>query len=242
MNKKTEKILSKIRKMLAMAERTEGNEAEAANAARMAEALMRKHNLTIVDMTPEQAKSDVLKDLYKEMKWTAGKCPVWVNVLAIATADCYDSFCVFTKAESNDDWVAKAQQHISFVGNELDVAVTMEMFVYLYKTVNRLTDEHFKVYPAPKGKARSEKMGYRTGMARRLREKLGELQREKEAELQEATKTGTGLVVVKKDAIAAFLGHGTEYGRTNRQTNNSSASYRAGYAKGGSVSLNKQLN
>ena len=45
-NKKTNKLLAKIANMLEMAARTEGNEAEAANAARMAENLMRKHNLT----------------------------------------------------------------------------------------------------------------------------------------------------------------------------------------------------
>lgn len=98
MDKKTEKLLTKIRNMLEMAKRTEGNEEEAAVAARMVEKLMCKHNLSIADITPEQAKSEIGKDLYSKMKWTAGKTPVWVNRLAINIAKTYDTFCCFTQA------------------------------------------------------------------------------------------------------------------------------------------------
>lgn len=241
--KKTAKILNKIRNMLEMAARAEGNEEEAATAARMAENLMRKHNLSMVDITPEEAKNNVQKDAFKKMKWTTGKCPVWVNRLAVSIANTYDTFCMFVDAGGNDSHVQKQQCNLAYVGDELDVAVSIEMLAYLYTTVNRLTDEWWDESGKHTGvSARTAKMNYRDGMAMRLKEKLREIQVEKEKEIQEATKTGTGLMVVKKDAIADYLGFDPSYTNNTRQRSTNRTGFSAGYTKGGSVSLNKQVN
>lgn len=238
MDTKTTRLLAKIRKMMEMANRAEGNEAEAAVAAGMVEKLLRKHNLTIADITPEQAKNDTTKDLYRKMKWTAGKCPVWVNRLAITLATTYETFCVFSAAESNDSHVAKAQQHISFVGASLDVAVTVQMFEYLFTTVNRLTDEHFAKNPTPQGKARTYKAAYRDGMATRLAMRLKEMAAERDAEV---AVTGTGLMVVKKNAIDEYLGGSATYNMRKRKPSKNDEAFNAGYTKAGSVSMTKQL-
>lgn len=236
MDAKKKKILGKIRKMLEMARRSEGNEEQAAVAAKMVENTMRKYNLTLADITPEQAKNDTTAELYRSMKWTAGKTPVWVNRLAVAIANTYDTFCTLTASPENDSWVSKQQYHLSFIGMDVDVAVTLEMFEYLYATVNKLTDEHFAKNPAPAGKGRTYKAAYRDGMATRLAGKLLRISQEKEA-----VETGTGLMVIKKDAIAEYLGKPAEYGKSKRTAAKNDEAFNAGYHKGGSVSLNKQL-
>lgn len=121
---------------------------------------------------------------------------------------------------------------------EVDVAVSLEMFAYLYDTILRLTDEHFKANPAPKDKARTYRAAYRDGMSVRLSEKLKEVVVEKEIE---AAKECKGLMVVKQGAIAEYLGHKAEYGNSKRTTARNDAAFSAGYNKGGSVPLNKQL-
>lgn len=236
MDTKKKKILSKIRKMLEMARRSEGNEEQAAVAAKMVENTMRKYNLTLADITPEEAKNDTLQARNQKYKWTAGKTPTWVNKLAVSLADTYDTFCVLTPANRNDGHVAKQQFNIAFVGLEVDVAVTLEMFDYLYSTVVKLTEQHFVKNPAPEGKGRTHKAAYRDGMATRLAIKLNELKQEKEV-----VETGTGLMVIKKDAIAAFLGRPAAYKASTRKTTRNEEAFNAGYQKGGSVSLNKQL-
>ena len=235
---KKAKLLAKIAKMMEMARRTDGNEEEAAVAARMVEGLLRKHNLTISDITPEQAKSECGQAAYSKMKWTAGKTPTWVMALAIAIGTTYETHVVYSQAAGNDSHVAKTQLHISFVGLEVDVAVSLDMFAYLYSVVIRATDTHFKVSPAPTGKARTYKAAYRDGMASRLRGRLADLVKEREAE---ATETGTALVIVKENAIAEYLGRKPTYSKSTRKVAGNSEAYAAGHAKGGDVSMNKQV-
>lgn len=240
MNADKKAVLDKIRKLFNMANHATANEHEAANATKMAESLLRKHNLSMGDVTPEEAKSDILEGMFTEMKWTAGKAPVWVMNVIIGVANAHDCFIVWRRASTNDHWVAKSQSHLTFIGAELDVAVAMETFKYLYHTVIKLTDSHFNSFPAPRGKARTEKNSYRLGMANRLYGRLNELAAEKKEEFEAAT-TGTSLVIVKKDAIADYLGGSATYGTSTRQSRTSASSYAAGHSRGGSVSLNKQL-
>ena len=241
MNNEMTRVMEKIRKLLNMAERAEGNENEAANAARMAENMLRKYNLSMSDITPEEAKSNVTESAWTDMKWTAGKAPTWVASLIIAVAEAHDCFIVWRRAKTTDSWVAKPQSNLTFVGTEMDAAVAKEVFVYLYRTVNRLTDEWAKDAYIPAGKARTYKNSYRSGMAHRLNERLKEMTAEKDKEFEEAAKTGTSLVVVKKDAIADYLGHATEYSTKKSSARVAGDAYSSGYTKGGSVSMNKQL-
>jgi len=239
MDNKTAKLHAKIRKMMAMAERAEGNEEEAAVAARMVEKLMRKHNLSIGEVSPEQMKSDILGKEWDKMKWTPGRCPIWVTNIAIAISGVYDTFVTFTAANYNDNHVAKQQMNLRFVGTDLDVQVSLDMFSYLYTTIIRLTNKHFKENPTPQGKARTFKNSFRVGMANRLRERLSELKTEREREFE---KVGSALIVVKQGAISDFLGYKAQYGTSNRKSSHADSAYTAGYKTGGNVSLNSQLS
>ena len=238
MNTKTEKLHAKIRKMMAMAERTEGNEEEAAVAARMVEKLMRKHNLSIGDVTPEQIKSDILGSEWDKMKWTANRCPAWVQGIAISISGVFDTFVTFSVASHNDKHVHAYQVNLRFVGTELDVQVSLQLFSYLYSTIIRLTDKYFKENPSPKGKARTYKNSFRSGMGHRLSERLKELKAEREKEFAQ---TGTTLIVVKQDAIAEYLGVELKYGTSKRKSSLNGEAYSAGCSAANSVGLNTQL-
>ena len=239
----TTRIIEKIRKLFAMANHATSNEQEAETAMRQADALLRKHNLTMTDITPEEAKSQVRESIMAKYKWTPGRAPVWAQSLATGVADLTDTFVIWTPAASNDSHVRNRQCNLCFVGNEADVITAGEMFNYLYETAIRLCDLHFDGDILGR-RAKTIKNSYRYGMACRLRERFAEMVAAKKAELQEAAGTGTSLVVVKKDAIAAHLGRSPEdlgYKESNREQSLEHQSFAAGHRDGGGVSLNKQI-
>jgi hypothetical protein len=235
------KVLEKVRKLLAMANHERSNEQEAATAARQAAYILKKHNLSIVDITPEQAKSDVIRATEDNMKWTAKKCPAWVSGLAVTIANTFDAKVVYAQTNKQDGHVRSPQFNFSFIGFEVDAIVSKDMFKYLYDTIVRLSDDWAKDQVVPKGKMRTFKISYRTGMADRLISRFLEIQREKKEEEAVTTSNCTGLVVVKEKAINDFLGYKVSYGTRKRTLNKNATAYSYGYTKGGAVSLNKQI-
>lgn len=234
-----QKVLDKIRKLMAMAEREAGNEAEAATAAKMAEALLRKHNLSHSDISLEEAISDIKQVTVKQWKWTAGKSPVWVNILSVSLSNLYDTHVMFTKSVTgNDDHVAKRQSNLTFVGSELDATITAEMFTYLYKTINRLTDEFWSGCEQQHMKPRTVKNSFRLGAATCIAARIKKMLEEKKAAY---VSSGTGLMVVKKDAIGKYLGYEPEYAEMNRETTTEDDAFARGYRKGEDISLTNQI-
>lgn len=240
-SKEAKRVMAKIAKLLAMAEHEASNPTEAATAARQAEALLRKHNLTMGDLTPEQAKDNVTETSVEQYKWTPGRAPAWVGQLAVAIGKATDTYVMWAHSTQQDSHVRRDQMHLRFVGLEMDVTVAMQMFVYLYKTINRLTDE-YAVDPTtfiPAGKARTVKNSFRQGAASSIASRLREAAQEKQEEYQAA---GTGLMVVKQDAIEKHLGRKADYSTSKRKASTDYSAMAAGRAAGNSVSLNKQLS
>lgn len=239
MKAEKQKILDKIRKLMGMAERTAGNEAEAAIAAKMAETLLRKHNLSSTDVTIEEAISDIREDTVTEFKWTNGSTPEWVRRVAITLAKLYDTHVIPTTATTgNDSHVQKLQVNLTFVGSELDATVTKEMFLYLYKTINRLTEEFWGMQNGSSN-ARTIKNSFREGASFAIKARILEIIEEKN---KAYTSTGTGLIVVKKDAIEKYLGRNATYGpNNNKGVVLDSNAYHAGIRKGEDINLNNQI-
>lgn len=239
-----DRIIAKIRKLFAMANHAGSNEQEAETALRQAEALLRKHNLSMTDITPEEAKSDVRESVMHKYKWTPGRSPVWANWLSVEISKLTDTYVMWVPAKSNDSWVKRQQCNLCYVGGQADVITAGEMFDYLFQTINRLCDEYFEGVEIPPTKGKTYKNSYRYGVVQRLSERMKEMIRDKEAEFQQAAGTGTSLVVVKQDAIAAHLGKQPEdlgYQRMKRQQDLRGQHQNAGYRDGGGISLNKQL-
>lgn len=238
----TARVIEKVRKLFAMAHHETSNEQEAETALRQAEALLRKHNLTMTDITPEEAKSNVKESVMAKYKWTPSRAPVWVQSLSTALADLTDTYVMWTPAASNDSHVRNRQCNLVFVGAEADIVTAGEMFNYLYNTCINLCDAHFEGQILGR-QAKTYKNSYRYGMVVRLRERIVKMVAEKKAQFQEAAQTGTSLVVIKKDAIADYLGRDDiTYNTSNRQQSMESSAFAAGHRDGGNVSLNKQLN
>ena len=240
MAKSLDQIIDNIRKLYAMANHPGSNEHEAANAAKMAERLLRKHNLSISDITPEEAKSQVTESTMTKYKWTPGRAPVWAQTLSVSIAELHDCFVIWTRAAGNDEWVKKPQMNLCFVGLKADVLSAELMFDYLYTRTIALSDSWYKdtmggCAPNP----RVIKNSYRSGMVSRFRQRFAEMKAEQKAEYEA---TGTALVVVKSDAIKEYLDRDDlEYGSSSRQESQSERARAAGYTEGGNVSFNKQM-
>lgn len=241
MNEETKKIVAKIQKLFAMAEHAGSNEHEATKAAQMAESLLRAHNLSMTDITPAQAVKNVIENTMAKYKWTPGRAPQWATGLAVAIANAHDTFVVWRRAATTDSHVRRAQQHLTFIGSEADVLISGEVFNYLFVAIQRMTEEYFVNEYIPPTKGKTYKNSFRSGMSNRFYQRFAEMTAEKDKEFQEAAKTGTSLVVIKKDAIADYMGGKAEYQTSTRQSQTDGRAYRAGYTKAGEVSLNKQM-
>lgn len=129
-----EKIVDRIRKLLALA--SSANENEAMAAAEKAQALLLEYNLTMADVEsePEQFISDD--------EFESDSRP-WRRSLATAIAQLYfcDYHYQFVKYTSRRACGYKRMDRHYFHGAPHNVAVAKSVFVYLCGTINRLAKE-----------------------------------------------------------------------------------------------------
>lgn len=122
MTPEKEKILSKVKKLLALAESP--NEHEAALAAARAQELLLRHNLSMKDIKTET--EVVVLDASKD-------APIWkINLLfRVCKAFYCESFTKDTRS-------------LIIIGSKADAEVALFTYKYLYDTVLRLTDAYSK--------------------------------------------------------------------------------------------------
>lgn len=122
-----EKIISKIRKLLAMTEENGCSEGEAMTAALMAQKLMAEHNLTIADIDDDTSKGKIV-----EVGYEAGTKYKWkyrlANIIAV-------NFCckVYTVGNSS----------IVFYGYENHAKIASDVFKFLFNTGIRLANNYY---------------------------------------------------------------------------------------------------
>jgi hypothetical protein len=144
-NEDKDKLLDKIKKMLAKAGNNP-NEHEAALAANMAQELLARHNLTMADV-PDDDQPDDLADIVTDGTIVTASHP-WRRPLGSAVATMYFCKYMFVGAGGKN-------KHM-FVGARHNVAVATVMYLYLLTTVERLAQEGSRSIPA------QEKSPYRT--------------------------------------------------------------------------------
>lgn len=123
-----EKVIEKIRKLLAMTEENGASENEAIIAALKAQKLMAEYNLTVADVADEhEGKSEIIEaavDAGTKYKWKYGL----VNIIAV-------NFCckVYIVNKSN----------VVFYGYKNHADVASEVFRFLFNTGNKLANNYY---------------------------------------------------------------------------------------------------
>lgn len=149
--RETNAIVDKIRKLLALAQSPNAN--EAALAAAKAAALLAEHNLSM-SAIEEQTESDVIT---LGVHTPAGD---WRSFIADAVANAH--FCTYYQSLHTDETMTH-----QFIGRTANAVTARLIFVYLLETARRLLDGV--------GGNAPYRTSFLTGYARMLRERLNEL-------------------------------------------------------------------
>jgi uncharacterized DUF497 family protein len=176
-NTEKDKLLDKIKKILAKAGNNP-NEHEAAMAAEMAQEMLARHNLTMADVAAAEDKAEEIVQSDDPVTTTAHP---WRRPLATAVATMY--FCKYVFYSQGGK-----NRHI-FVGTRANVAVAEMMFVYLITAVERLAQQGARSVPE---KERSPyRTSFRAACSKRLCWRIAELITE--AKRGKQTSSGTNL-------------------------------------------------
>lgn len=153
-----EKIIDKIRKLLAMTEENGASENEAMVAALKAQKLMAEYNLTVADIGDEESK----KQTIAEVSCDAGKGDKWKYKLAsiIATNFCCKTYVV-------------DRRYIIFYGYEKDARIATDVFKFLFNTGNKLADRCYYEYYKKGESTKGVKNTYLLGFCQGIYEVLG---------------------------------------------------------------------
>jgi hypothetical protein len=221
----TAKILDRIQKLRALAEGSTGNEAEVAAA--MADRLMRKHAVSLIDLTEDQIlRDDPLAD--EEISISRAS---WTAQLAWALGEHCRVSVLRTRTYRGGKRVTLARAW----GHTSDLAV----WSYLYEVARREIERAAKNWQREQQEgawgwspSRTEMTRFREGAVYGLREKL----REQRRAAADAETAETGLVLQSREARAeaAMRGANPRVGTYRGGVGGSNAGYRAG----GEINLN----
>jgi hypothetical protein len=144
---KRNKLIDKLRKLLALADPTRGaTEAEAASAMAKVQSLLAEHNLSLSDLETGPQGPRIRED--KELRTDSRP---WRRALAISVARLYfcDHFYSFHKEWTNKRSCGYIRYDVHhFIGEEHNVLVAKMMFLYLIGTIDALaTSGSMKLAP-----------------------------------------------------------------------------------------------
>lgn len=224
-----EKVLSRVRKMLALANNEAASEGERDNALRMAHAALAKYNLTIGD-------AEVEGEPRIEDKAQISPHP-WARYLIAAIAELY--FCKTLFYRYRD----KRQVH-HFIGRQSNVATAIEMCKFIVASINKEARRKAKENPYTPGYERSFCKGAATSVFYRCKE----IQSTAEQQPQTPT-TGTALVLaslyrteLEKNALVIAEKHGTLKQMKSKSRAADHGAYNSGKQYGATLNLNRQVS
>lgn len=140
----TPKIIERLKKLLAMAERTEGNEHEASVAAAMAAKLMAQYNVDNAQLVMDDlaAGGRLCAKVAEPLDdWTGERYPGWLATLAPAIANLFD--CKAAKMRTGR-FNRERREHyysVGFLGYELDVEVAVWTFETIARDISRMANK-----------------------------------------------------------------------------------------------------
>jgi hypothetical protein len=192
-----EGVMRRIAKLMAIANDHRADPAEAAAAAGMATKIMRKYQIDNVEAYVKPNADDIDVTYFTKSAKLSGdslQVPPWVQWVGVGVAKLNN--CHVSIKRTPDGQVG-----LRFGGFKSDLAVAQYQMDYLVGTINRLCDQN-RMENAP---SRSSSKAYRIGVAMGVSAKIRDVINAQKQEDQ-ASSTGTALVVAKDTAVAKRFG------------------------------------
>lgn len=220
------KVLERIKKMLALSDDKGATEAERETALRMAYNTLAKHNLAISDLPTEQSNET------RERQDVVISADRWARNLSMAVAKLF--FCKYFYSQTG----TSGKDKHCFVGRQSNVITAKYMSEYLIKAIKREASKRYKSPTSPDGRS------FCVGTVRSIGDRVMDM-------LQQDTEStpGNALALIgihKREEVAnaAWLAdEGTSLTTGKGRADNSlrSSAYHNGKDFGKTVSLNQQV-
>ncbi len=190
-----DKIVDRVRKLLELA--NSDNVHEAGSAAKQAQILMSKHNISEA-MVSVEADADEQEDLEVDMLHQHGgrQLPSWKGRLGVVMCEVNQCHCYRTEGRDG--------MELRIIGRPSDAATVRYLFSYVVREIERLTQQESDNRG---GAGRTWLNNFRLGAMQEVNNRLREADKEaraamkQDADAQDDLGTGTALVVVNS-AIA----------------------------------------
>lgn len=247
-NQDLDDVMRRVQKLLAIANDTRANPAEAAAAAKMAEKVMRKYQIDHADLIEKELRNSTvdLADalVFANMKRDdpkrppLKKTPPWGQMLAVAIAQLHD--CQVRQAWGQDRNGNPAAA-LRFMGYGPDVKMCVFTFDYIVGVLI-VEVKHFNA--AKKAEGLSSKVAsesYRQGFTTAVIAAINNLRTEKLSELAALANTSRALVLVdtKKSIIEQYFGE-AKYVTKKSQSQTDYSAFSQGIKDGRKVDVNRR--
>jgi len=221
---KTDKIIDKISKLLAMANDSSSPN-EAMIAAKRARALMDKHQIEISDI--ENAKGSQFLSLNYDLN--GSRTPKWMVMMASAAAGLNDCRALRVSATK------EANAQFMFQGFKADAIVCKLTFEYFIEACERQLKSSGV-------KGTSKRNFFRMGFTQRISLRCLEIKEERKKAM--VTNTGTALIPLKQAQIAEHFGDYDTFnpGNTRPPSRDEMEAYRAGVTEAENIGLDPQVS
>jgi hypothetical protein len=236
-----EKVIERVRKLLALS--ASPNENEAASAAAKAQAILTEYNLSMSEV--ESVQTD---DEFGMIEVGETESRPWRRQLANATGALYfcKYFYTFRFIKVNTKYGTIRHDVHTFVGAPHNVEVAKMMFQYLMSAVDRLARDGSLAYPAKE--RTSYQTSFRNMCAGRLVSRIFQRIADAKAGKVVSETTGKALMCldmyeqakVKAEAVIAATGKALTTKKRPIKTDHA-AGVRDGYRAGGEIGLDGQL-
>jgi hypothetical protein len=225
-------VKDKITKLLAMAQAGEGrvNEHEAETAMRIAEKLIRKHNIDVAELQASSGKTPTYSWITVTIPQGERAQPnnshrLWIGVMGVGVSKFTDCKGFYV----NDDSYGRCWR---FQGDAHDV----EYASYLFKMCRDRGYAEAKRLPG------SERQAFRRGFASRLQIRFYELLAERKGALRKAsTSAGTALMVVENKLALRDAEFGKMITKRTGRASSASFGFQAGKRAADQVQFNRPL-
>ena len=219
------KIIQKIKKLLALSESSNVN--EAATAARMAAKMMTEYQIEMADVIKaELNRGDGLTTDNISEK-TYYNWPLWMQSLSIGVARLFD-------CQVKYNYIGE-KLNLSIMGYEADVQMVKWMYDFLYRELKNICEE------ACKNKGNVSRSTFRKnffqGAVTEIKKRMVEMYKENEKSFYSS---GTGLIVLKKKLVQKKFGV-EKYKKYKRNYNLNNEAYNKGKIAGKDINLNRPL-
>ena len=226
----SDKILDRVRKLLAIANDERANEGERDNALRMAHNLLAKYQLDMSDVDAREREKQDPRGHFQNDGWNM----LWCKDVRNAIAKLFDTTYYFGRKIN----ATRGEHH--FVGRESNATTAMLLSDWIIRSILREADQRYKHRLTPEGRS------FAMGVAYKLYERVDQLKAAKQQEFKEA-----GYSIVLADASRVELEENGKYiskvlgrnltVRNRKRTSVNADAFSSGEEYGSSINLNTQL-